>query len=231
MDDITIYFWPGACSRVTLVALEEIGLDYTAVEVGFDRDPEIKVSSRYRTINSKGEVPALAYRGRILTQSAAILHFLAAQYPTARLLPDPGTIGINEALEDLVWCSSTLHILRRQVLNPPRFTKGELDGVREKGVESWQQALTTITDRLSKDEWWYGDQWSIVDVYLNWTFSGTRERNADLSGEPKEQDIGVIEQKLALAERPVLLDHARRVRSRPSFCRAIEREKTGTKLS
>ena len=53
--------------------------------------------------------------------------------------------------------------------------------------------------------------WSIVDTYLNWTYS-----TAAIGGFP-------------LKDYPVLLAHAERVRARPSFQRALAREVAAVK--
>jgi glutathione S-transferase len=218
MNDTILYYAPGACSRVTMVALEEIGLDYEAVAVDIVVD-KARTMQSYLPINPGGEVPALAFRGRILTQNAAIVHYLAQEFPAARLLPDPRSVGINAALEDLVWCSCTLHILRRQVLNPPRFTVGVLEDVRTRAIENWQRQLERISARLAGGRWWYGDEWSIVDAYIDWSYTGSKELNIDW-----------LEERLGIADRPGLAEHAARLRARPSFMRALERERTGRKL-
>jgi glutathione S-transferase len=72
-DTPLLYWWPGTCSRVTLVALEEIGEPFELHLVdkiaGDDR------GTPYRTVNPKGKVPALRIDGRILTETSAIALF------------------------------------------------------------------------------------------------------------------------------------------------------------
>lgn len=208
MNEICLFYGWETCARVTMTALEEIGLSFSAKRIDLAK-AEHK-SREYLDINPNGEVPALRIGGHTLTQNAAILHYLSGEFPSARLLPDAGSsIGLNEPLQDLLWCSSTLHILRRQVLNPGRFTTTGMENVRSKGLEGWKVVLPRIEKRLAERQWWYGDAWSIVDVYLNWSFSG------------------LMANWLKIPQIPALSDHERRVHARPSYVRAIARERDG----
>jgi len=205
MSDVILFHAPGACSRVTMNALEEIGLRYEdrAINLGAgqQRSPE------YLALNPKGKVPALVLGGRTLTENAAILYFLHSRHPEARLLPDAVTTAdSNVGLEDLVWCSSTVHPMVRQVRMPVRFTDGEPSGVRAHGLKHLAPVLSQIAGRIAGGRWWYGDDWSILDVYLYWAYSTAASGGLELSAWPE------------------LINHAARVRGRPSFERALLRE-------
>jgi glutathione S-transferase len=165
-DDVTLFHMPGACARVVVNALEEIQIAYDLHMIAFGktRSPE------YLAINPKGSVPALRIGSRILTENAAILYYLHQCYPDAGLLPDPSTLPPNSALEDLVWLSSTVHVAVRQIRMPSRFSEEGADAIRAKGMLE----LTPMADRVASrvtGGWWYGSEWSIVDVYLAWCFS------------------------------------------------------------
>ena len=208
MSEIILYYGRETCARVTMTALEQIGLTFDAKSLDLAKGEHR--SSVYAAINPNQEVPALVMEGRVFTQNAAILHYLGTRYPAAGLLPKPDlAVGANEPLEHLIWCSSTLHILRRQVLNPPRFTVGDTDDVRAKGLEGWSKVLPRIEQRLSAGPWWYGDTWSIVDVYVNWSLSG------------------LMADWLDLAQRPALLAHQNRLYKHPACIRALAREQEG----
>ena len=155
-------------------------------------------------------MPTLVIGDQVLTQNAAILHYLNDAFPQAGLLPAcRGPVGLNAPLSDLLWCSSTLHILRRQVLNPGRFSATAVEGIRKKGLETWETVLPRIALRLDGQPWWYGDAWSIVDTYLNWSFSGLMSGWLDLS------------------RWPALADHEHRVQAQASYVRALNRERDG----
>lgn len=201
---IILYHFPALCSRVTMNALEEIGLDYedrtVNTRAGEQNSPD------YLAINPRAKIPALVVDGRTLTENAAILHFLHRQHPDARLLPRrDGPVEDLQGLIDLIWCSSTLHPLVRQVRRPDKLTSGDPAAVRADGIAKFGKECARIADRIGS-AWWYGETWSIIDTYLYWAYSTAK--------------LG----EFPLDEFPLLLSHAERVRARPSFQRAKARE-------
>lgn len=204
--DITIHQFPGACSRVTMTALEEIGLEFRDVCVNM-RTSQQK-SPEYLALNPKGKVPTVIADGTVMTENAAILAFLDQQYPAAKLLPRTGDPLIDaRGLIDLVWVSSAIHPMVRQVRMPVRWTTGDPGGVKADGMAKMAHECALMSARIGVG-WWYGGVWSIVDDYLNWAYT-----TAEKGGFP-------------LADYPVLVAHGARVRARPSSRRALAREAT-----
>ncbi len=201
----TLYMFPGACSQVTMTALEEAKVEY--VERMVDLPNYEQKSDAFLEINPKGKVPALQIGGRLVTENAAILWLLHRAYPDAKLLPT-GRDGFDEdqGLIDLIWCTGTLHPIIRQIRAPHRYTGGDTSGVYEDGMTKFTRESRLLDERLADSRWWYGDAWSIVDTYLYWIGS-----IAQLGGFPLQECAG-------------LLAHAERVRARPSFQRATQRE-------
>jgi glutathione S-transferase len=83
--DLRLYFSPGACSRVTLVALEEAGLSYEACPLALQQGAQR--SAQYLALNPKGKVPLLVTPQGPLSENLAILSWLDAVVPAAQLLP------------------------------------------------------------------------------------------------------------------------------------------------
>lgn len=203
---IILYHSPGACSRVALNALEEIGVAFEDRPLALMRGEQ--KSPDYLAVNPKGKVPALLADGDLVTENAAILNFLANQHPAANLLPRTGNAAADTVgLTDLIWCSGTLHPLVRQILRPTLFSEADPAGVKQIGMDAYKAAADQMSARFRDGGWWYGANWSIVDVYLYWTYS-----TAALGGFP-------------LPEYSELVAHAERVRARASFQRALAREK------
>lgn len=205
--DLTLYFFPGACSRVTMTALEATGAPYRDQLVNIRTDEQ--KTPDYRRVNPKGKVPALAIDGRIMTENAAILVFLDRQFPQAGLLPhstDP--VADIAPLSDLLWCSSTLHPAMRQIRAPDKYTVGDPADVMADGMRKFATECTRIAEGVD-GRWWYGDRWSIIDVYLFWLCNV-----AEKGGFP-------------LSDYPAIVDHAARVRRIAPLQRALERERAG----
>lgn len=200
-----LYAYPAACSRVTLSALEEAGVEFD--DRWIDITAMAQYSDEYRALNRKGKVPALVVGSTTLTENPAILHYLHVTHPGAGLLPRTGDpLRDAQGLSDLVWCSAMLHPMVRQIRNPQRWTTGETAGVRADGMAKLAKEAAHIEARLAGSEWWYGDTWSIVDVYLYWVTS-----TAAAAGFPA-------------GDYPAITAHGARVRARPSFQRGLARE-------
>ena len=205
MSKTMLFMFPGACSRVSMTALEETGIDYEdrAVNLGAGAQN----NADYLEIHRRGKVPALVVDGATLVENAAILVFLDRRYPEARLLPHPqDPVAAAQILSDLFWCSGTLHPEVRQVRAPFKWTEGDPAGVRADGIKKFGKSCDYIERRVANDHWWYGEEWSIVDTYLYWTYS-----TAVIGG-------------FSLEPYPALRVHAQRVRARPAFQRARARE-------
>ncbi|MEM7570572.1 MAG: glutathione S-transferase family protein [Pseudomonadota bacterium] len=207
MPDLKLYHYPvRACSHVTFNALEEAGLDYDDQSVdilkGAQKSPE------YLKIHPGGKVPALVVDGVTLTENAAILMYLNTLAPQAQLLPAaPSSFETAKYGSDLIWISATVHPAIRQVRMAVRFTDGDPSGVQAKGIEFTTAIFDTIEARVAGDQWWYGDTWSIVDVYLNWCVT-----------------TAASTQLLPMQNYPGIQAHAARVQDRPSFQKAVARQ-------
>ena len=202
--DVVIHQFPGACSRVTMTALEEVGLAFedrcVDLRSGQQKSPE------YLALNPKGKAPTVIIDGVVLTENAAIVAFLDAQFPEKRLLPKTGDPLVDiRGLIDLVWCSSTIHPIVRQIRNPQRWSTGATEGIKDDGMAKMADECAKMSQRIGNG-WWYGAEWSILDTYVYWAYS-----TAEIGGFP-------------LDRYPVLVAHGERVRARPSFQRALARE-------
>lgn len=164
---IRLYHMPGACSQVTMVALEEIGVAYEDETVNIFRGAQH--APPYKAINPKGKVPAMRIDGALLTETPAILWHLATRFPEARLLP-VGKDGAPalDGLADLCWCAGEPHAQARGVRLPMLLTEGDPAPVRDRALKKVAPIVTRLEDRFARQPWWYGDAWSIVDVYLAW---------------------------------------------------------------
>jgi glutathione S-transferase len=81
-----LYYAPGTCARASYIALEEAGASYTAERLDFKNSQQ--TTPQYLAINPKGRVPALVTDRGTLTETPAILAYIAQSFPQARLVPD-----------------------------------------------------------------------------------------------------------------------------------------------
>lgn len=206
MAEITLYHLPGACSRVTLTALEQCGLTYRDEIVDLAKGAQH--SPQYRAVNPRGKIPALVVDGRLLSENLAILCWLDGQCPDAGLLPRAHGNQWSRAqvLSDLAWLSSVWHPAVRANRMPVRWTTGDVDPVRQRGKELVAPLFAALEERLATQDWWYGDAWSILDTYAYWNYTTAEEGEFDLSPYPR------------------IAAHRARVEAWPAFRRAMARE-------
>lgn len=183
MSTLTLYHADGACSSVTLTALQRTGLPHKVVRLDL-ADGEQR-GAAYLAVNPMGKVPALVADGTLLTESPAILLFLDGLRPDAGLLPratDPVTRAA--AVADLVWCGASLHPLARAIYMPSRLTDGDGTGVHAKALALMAPIADRCDARLARQPHWFGEKWSIVDPYLAWIFALARRGGLSLDGRP-----------------------------------------------
>jgi glutathione S-transferase len=100
----TLYYSPGAASMVVHLALLETGAPYRLERVDLAQPR----SAAYLQLNPQGQVPTLLAEGRALTESVAILIWLAERHTNAKLAPLPGDPLHGECLQWLVSLSNSL---------------------------------------------------------------------------------------------------------------------------
>lgn len=118
---ITLYHCADARSFRALWALEELGLPYDLVTMPF---PPRALVEGYRQINPLGTIPALLVDGDLMTESAAIPHFLATRFGPSDLAVAPDESAYAAYLNFLHMGEATLTFpqtihLRYTRLEPP----------------------------------------------------------------------------------------------------------------
>lgn len=207
MPTVTLYYSPGSCSRVSMIALEETGIAYKAIPVILASGEQL--TDAYRKLNPKSKVPALRVDDHVLTETIAILDFLAKLYPKAALLPVGDPLAEATALSTLAWCASGLHPLVTRLRLPQKFCDhpGTADRVRELARNEMIVQLGIADERLAHQDWLHGRQWSIADTYLAWVWGRCPESGIDPGNFPE------------------LVRHYQQAMARPAAARAIRREK------
>lgn len=200
MPELSLYYFPVACSHVTVCALEEAGLPYDLKLVNLAKGEQ--GSEEYRKVNPLGKVPAMLIDGELLTENVAIISYIDALKPEAKLLgADNSPRGRADAIAGLSFCSATLHPQVRGILNPQRLTEGEKEPVRAMSIKLATKSYAFAEARIAERGWWLGDC-SIIDAYLQWTLSIATLGGMDTSPFPH------------------LADHLDRLNQRPSIQRA-----------
>src|SRR5882724_8842950 len=105
---LKLFYSPGSCAVASHITLEEAGAQYETVRLDFPAGEQRK--PEYLAINPKGRVPALATDRGVLTETPAILAFVAQSFPDARLAPLDDPFAFAEAQAFNSYLCSTVHV-------------------------------------------------------------------------------------------------------------------------
>src|SRR5438552_2249964 len=142
---LTLYFAPGASSMAAHIALHEIGEPFEARPMSF-KNNDMR-SPAFLKINPAGKVPTLLIDGRVLTEVAGILFYLARRFPEAKLLPTNDIEAEAQAVSWMSFIASTLH--------PARL----------RGFDRACEIYAIAEHRLGSG-WILGERYSIADIHL-----------------------------------------------------------------
>jgi glutathione S-transferase len=182
---LKLYYSPGSCALASHIALEEAGAAYTAERVDFKSDQQI--SPQYLAINPKGRVPALATDRGILTETPAILAFIAQSFPQAKLAPSDDPFALAQAQAFNSYLCSTVHVAHAHKGRGYRWASDEASfaDMKRKVPESVGASFALIERDMLRGPWVMGESYTVCDPYL-FTISGWLEGDGvDLSRLPR----------------------------------------------
>lgn len=199
-DELVFYHNPQSRSRIVHWMLEEVGAPYRTELVPFG--PEGSQSPAYLAKNPMGKLPTLEHRGVVLTETAAILTYLADAFPQAGLAPaidDPqrgtylrwmffGAGCVDAAIAD--------RVLQRPV--PERTST--------LGYGTFEQTMAALEAAVSPGPFVLGERFTAVDVLLG-------------------SQIGWGAMVGAIQPSPRLAEYLGQMRTRPAIARTGEQDK------
>jgi glutathione S-transferase len=203
---LTLYFSPNACSLASHVALEEIGAPYEAKRVNFGAEQQ--KSPEYLALNPKARVPTLMTDRGIITETPAILAFLAQSFPEKKLAPLDDAFAFAELQAVNSYFCSTVHVAHAHKGRGPRWADEESSfaDMKRKVPQTMAACFELIEGKLLKGPWVMGEAFTVADPYL---FLLTRWAEGD----------GVD-----LSRLPRVSDHYARMNARPAVQTVLARE-------
>jgi glutathione S-transferase len=203
---LRLFYAPNSCALASHIALVEAGADYETVRLDLDAGDQRK--SDYLAVNPNGRVPALMTDGGILTETPAILAFVAQSYPQKRLAPldDPFAFAQVQAFNS--YLCSTLHIAHAHRMRGYRWADdpAAIAEMQRKVPQSVSECYALVEHKMFKGPWVMGAAYTICDPYL-FTFAQWLEAD------------GVDPARL-----PKVSEHRRRMSERAQVRKAIAEE-------
>src|SRR5262252_8560581 len=162
----TLYYAPHTCALATHIALRDAAARYELKRIDFGKTEQ--QSAAYLTVNPKGRVPAMVTPRGILTETPAMLAFIAQSFPQARLAPldDPFAFAELQAFNS--YLCSTLHVAHAHRMRGYRWVDdpAAIIAMQKKVPQSVGACFELIDRVMFRGPWVMGEHYTIADPYL-----------------------------------------------------------------
>jgi len=198
-DQLVLYTNPQSRGRIARWMLEEVGQPYETEVLDFATGMK---SPAYLAINPMGKVPALRHGDAVVTEAAAICAYLADAFPQAKLAPPPGDRLRAPYYRWLFFAAGPIEaaVNNKAIgVQVPREREGMM------GYGTVERVMTTLEDKLSRNEYLVGDSFTAADVYLG-------------------AHVGFGLMFGTIEKRPAFQKYWQRVSARPAALRAKEKD-------
>ena len=168
------YYAIQTVSVASQIALEEAGVEYEERLVDF-RTTE-QQSEDYLLVNPKGRVPALVTGQGVITETPAILGYIAQSNPAAKLAPLDDPFRFAKMQEFNNYLCSTVHVNHAHKMRGSRWVEEDDEhskaAMTAKVPRTMHDSFSLIENDMFFGPWVLGNDFSICDCYLfcisNW---------------------------------------------------------------
>jgi glutathione S-transferase len=177
---VKLYYFSGACSQASNIALREAGLKFELVKV--DRlSKKTADGLEFSEVNPKGYVPALKLdNGEVLTENVTVLQYIADRNPAAKLAPAFGTMERYHLMEWLSFINSEVH-----KNFSPLFRQDAPEDTKQYVRKMLAARIGYIEKTLGDKSYLTGEQFTVADAYLFTVLSWGARVHVDLGQWPK----------------------------------------------
>jgi glutathione S-transferase len=194
-----LYYAPHTCALATHIALEEAGATYEAVRVDFKSNEQR--GAAYLAINPKGRVPSLVTERGVMTETPAMLLYVAQIHREARLAPldDPWALGQVQAFNS--YLCSTVHVAHAHRMRGTRWADdpAAIEAMKRKVPQSVGECFDLIERTMFAGPFVFGDMFTIADPYLF-----TIAQWWEVDGQDPARFPKLAEHRRRMAERPAV---------------------------
>ena len=164
----------------------------------------------YLAVNPKGRGPALVTDSGTLTETPALLAYVAQTFPKADLAPLADPYALARVQEFNSYLCSTVHVAHAHGRRGSRWADDPpaIEAMQRKVTSNVGDCFALIQDRMLQGPWVMGEHYTICDPYL-FTLASWLEGD------------GVDTARL-----PAFMAHRARMLARPAVQRAVEAEGT-----
>ena len=182
---LKLFYAPGTCALAIHIALHEANAGHEAVRVDFATGQQR--SAEYLAINPKGRVPALVTEAGVLSETPALLTYVAQRFPQAQLAPLSDPFAMARMQEFNSYLASTVHVAHAHGRRASRWadTPEAIADMQRKVPQTMAECFALIEQHYLQGPWVLGDTYSVADAYL-FTLAGWLEGDGvDMQQFPK----------------------------------------------
>jgi len=189
-NGLTLYGAPGFGSVAVEATMKLLGVPYEAVDIAAD-NPDAFLEAA-AAVNPLKQVPALVLpSGELMTESAAMMIWLADQHPEARMAPaldDPRRaqflrwmIYIPAAIYSMFWVRD----VPARLAADPEAEKVVMERTAERIAECWK----LMDQQVNPGRYILGDDLSVLDLYVTMVSRWTPRRRRFYEVAPKMSEV------------------------------------------
>ncbi len=159
-EEIVFYHNPMSRGRMVHWMLEEIGAPYRFELVSFDKGEHKKPS--FLAVNPMGKIPAIVHKGVVITETGAIITYLADAFPAAKLAPAIDDPARGAYLRWMFFGQGCIEpaLIDRMLARPPA------EKTMAVGYGKYEDVVNTVEKALTPGPYLLGDRFSAADVYV-----------------------------------------------------------------
>lgn len=168
---LTLHYFPGTIAGTIAIALNEAGLPYQGHLVDFAKGEQ--TSSPYLAINPKGRVPALETERGVVTETAAVLDYIATLAPEANLVPKDAFLAAHMR-SVMLYLASTMHVNHAHRMRGARWasTPEAHADMKANVARTMSESCAYIEAHALRGPFVCGEEVTLADPYLyvvsNW---------------------------------------------------------------
>lgn len=195
---LTLFHAPSSRSSRIVTLIDEMGIQ-EHVRIVPTHIARVDGSGRADAANPhpEGKVPALLHDHTLITESAAVIHYLTQLFPDTGLAPRPGDARYGEYITWLYWYGN---VMEPVIIFEGAQIKHDWLTTTFRGTAEVQARLRAA---LAKGPWLLGERYSAADLLVHSPYAWFREATPD---------------------DPVIRDWVARCMDRPSVARTAARD-------
>jgi len=159
-DQVILYMSPMSRGRMVHWMLEELGAPYRIELVNLEKGEH--KNSAFLAINPMGKVPAIVHKGAVVTETGAILTYLADAFASAGLAPALTDPKRGPYLRWMFFAASCIDaaMIDRMLSRPEPERSGAI------GYGKHEHVFETLENALTPGPYLLGERFSTPDLFI-----------------------------------------------------------------